>query len=330
MSQGDELRNLMVNYLPSTLTPASFRSLFQPFGDIETCRLVMDHATGLGMGYGFVKYTSDEAASAAIAALNGAAIEDKVIKVSYARKNGGGSAPPIAAPVHNNSDANVYVAQLDRQITKHDLEQIFSPYGSLTDVKILTDPSGQSKGVGFVRFASRDQAQLAVNDLNGNIPPGSIAPIVVRFAEPDKKRKAIGGAGGGGGGGGKGLRYDPMAAAGRQRMAVPPPVPYPPAAVYPYAPAYQQPVVAPHQTYCLFVYNIPASADDSLLYRLFGPFGAISTVKINHDPTTGKSKGYGFVHFVKFEDAQQAVLSMNGAVLENKMLQVSFKSQKGQ
>jgi RNA recognition motif-containing protein len=69
--------------------------------------------------------------------------------------------------------------------------------------------------------------------------------------------------------------------------------------------------------------------DDNLLYRLFGPFGAITQVNISRD-ASGKSKGYGFVHFVKYEDAHQAIISMNGAQVEKKVLQVSFKTQKTQ
>jgi len=86
-------------------------------------------------------------------------------------------------------------------------------------------------------------------------------------------------------------------------------------------------VVPAAQSYCIFVYNLPIEGDDGLLYRLFGPFGAISQVSVGRDPQ-GKSKGYGFVHFLKFEEAQQAVATMHGALLENKILQVSFKAPK--
>jgi len=224
----------------------------------------------------------------------------------------------------------VYVAQLDKHLTKGDLEQLFGLYGTVLDAKILLDISGQSRGAGFVRFGSRNEAQVAINELNNTVPQGSLTPLVVKFADSsDKKRKAhtvfLPGYG-------KPSRYDPMG--GRQRVVVPAVVsPYHPAvkdptlALYQY-PAYQPAVTPqPTQTFCLFVYNLPTNVDDSLLYRLFGPFGAISHVNITREPG-GKSKGYGFVHFMKFEDAHQAVTLMNGASVENKMLQVSFKAPK--
>jgi hypothetical protein len=54
-----------------------------------------------------------------------------------------------------------------------------------------------------------------------------------------------------------------------------------------------QPAVAaaaPALAYCLFVYNLPPDADEGLLYRLFGPFGAISDVKIMRETTTNRCK----------------------------------------
>lgn len=38
------------------------------------------------------------------------------------------------------------------------------------------------------------------------------------------------------------------------------------------------------------------------------------------------SQGYGFVNFVKFEDAQQAIVNLHGCQLGDKLLQVSFKT----
>ncbi len=49
-------------------------------------------------------------------------------------------------------------------------------------------------------------------------------------------------------------------------------------------------MAAPGLAYCLFVYNLPSDADEGLLYRLFGPFGAISDVKVVRDPTTNTCK----------------------------------------
>jgi len=57
--------------------------------------------------------------------------------------------------------------------------------------------------------------------------------------------------------------------------------------------------------YCVFIYHLPPETDEGVLYRIFGPFGAISSVKVVRDQNTGQCKGFGFVNFIKLEDSQQ-------------------------
>jgi RNA recognition motif-containing protein len=313
-SPDDDKRNLIVNYIPNTLTPAAFRNMFTPFGSIEKCRIVFDKLTGLGMGYGFVKYQTAEAASKAIDIMNGQLVENKTLKVSYAR--------PASRSIQH---ANLYVAQLDKGVTKADLDNIFSPYGTLIESKILLDPStGQSRGVAFVRYDTQEQAQSAIRALNGVCLPGMSTPITVKHADTpdDKKRKSrvmtsTGSL--------YNVRYDPML--GARQLSHSYIQHHHMQGIYSGYFAGQAATGIGSQTFCLFVYSLPNDADESLLYRIFGPFGAIANVKVIRDPS-GRSKGYGFVHFLKYEDAHQAVMSLNGYQLGNKFLQVSFKAPK--
>lgn len=56
--------------------------MFAVHGDLAHVKVVYDRSTGKSMGYGFVKFTTNEAAAAATAAINGMAIDRKRIKVS--------------------------------------------------------------------------------------------------------------------------------------------------------------------------------------------------------------------------------------------------------
>lgn len=78
----------------------------------------------------------------------------------------------------------------------------------------------------------------------------------------------------------------------------------------------------------LFVFHLPPDATDKMLEELFSPFattGALASVKVVKDLTTGANKGFGFVDFSAKSDAQSAIDVMNGYQLKNKFLKVSFK-----
>jgi ELAV like protein 2/3/4 len=78
--------------------------------------------------------------------------------------------------------------------------------------------------------------------------------------------------------------------------------------------------------WCIFVYNLAPDTEDSVLWQLFGPFGAVQSVKVIRDYTSGKCKGFGFVTMTNYEEALVAIQNLNGFTLGNRVLQVSFKS----
>ena len=93
-------------------------------------------------------------------------------------------------------------------MTDEDLSNLFSQYGAVSTAKILKDKvSGRSKGFGFVEMDSDDEANTAIEKMNG-VSLGGRA-INVSEARPQAPREGGGGRGGGGfrggGGGGRGF-----------------------------------------------------------------------------------------------------------------------------
>jgi ELAV like protein 2/3/4 len=78
--------------------------------------------------------------------------------------------------------------------------------------------------------------------------------------------------------------------------------------------------------WALFVYNLASDAQDSLLYQLFAPFGAIKSLRIIRNQTNQKCKGYAFVNMRTHEEAIDAITALNGISIGNRVLQVSFKT----
>lgn len=62
----------------------------------------------------------------------------------------------------------VYVRGLDSRATKEDLEALAKPYGTITDAKLLTDPTTKEcRGFGFVTMSTDQEAQDAITGLEG-------------------------------------------------------------------------------------------------------------------------------------------------------------------
>ncbi|KAL0119283.1 hypothetical protein PUN28_009691 [Cardiocondyla obscurior] len=127
-SQEESKTNLIVNYLPQSMTQDEIRSLFSSIGEVESCKLIRDKLSGQSLGYGFVNYHRPEDAEKAINTLNGLRLQNKTIKVSYAR--------PSSEAIKG---ANLYVSGLPKNMAQQDLENLFSPYGRIITSRILCD-----------------------------------------------------------------------------------------------------------------------------------------------------------------------------------------------
>lgn len=100
---------------------------------------------------------------------------------------------------------NIYVGSLSFDVTEGELKELFAPFGQVTEVRMIMDKfSGKSKGFGFVEMPSKEEAEKAINALNGKDMKGR--DMTVNEAKPKTDRGGGGGGGRGGYGGGGGGR----------------------------------------------------------------------------------------------------------------------------
>jgi cold-inducible RNA-binding protein len=93
----------------------------------------------------------------------------------------------------------LYVGNLSYEMTENDLTDNFSQAGTCVSAKIIRDrDTNRSKGFGFVEMASEDEAQEAIQKLNGVELKGR--KILVNLARPEKEGAPRTNRGGGGGG----------------------------------------------------------------------------------------------------------------------------------
>jgi cold-inducible RNA-binding protein len=65
--------------------------------------------------------------------------------------------------------SNLYVGNLTFNTTSGDLETLFGEYGDVRKAQVITDrDTGRSRGFGFVEMGSSDEAEAAINALNGS------------------------------------------------------------------------------------------------------------------------------------------------------------------
>jgi len=77
--------NIYVGNLSYGMTDADLEAVFAEFGDVTSCKIIMDRETGRSKGFGFVEMGTQDAGQAAIAELDGKDINGRNIKVNEAR-----------------------------------------------------------------------------------------------------------------------------------------------------------------------------------------------------------------------------------------------------
>jgi cold-inducible RNA-binding protein len=94
---------------------------------------------------------------------------------------------------------NLFVGNLSFQTTQDDLQSLFSQYGQVERVNVITDRmTGQPRGFAFVEMSSRSEAESAISALNGTDLQGRT--ISVNEARPKNDAPYGGGQRNGGGG----------------------------------------------------------------------------------------------------------------------------------
>ena len=91
----------------------------------------------------------------------------------------------------------LYVGNLSYDVSSSDLEALLAAHGTVLSAEVISDrATGRSKGFGFVEMESEDEANAAIEALNGQQSGGRA--LTVNEAKPRQPRS--GGYGGGGGG----------------------------------------------------------------------------------------------------------------------------------
>ncbi|NXE52957.1 EPAB protein, partial [Casuarius casuarius] len=210
-----EFTNVYIKNFGDDMDDDRLREIFSKFGKTLSVKVMMD-STGRSKGFGFVNFEKHEEAQKArgsllwrpdrqlqlcslcwqaVADMNGKEINGRMVYVGRAQKRLERQSELKRKfeqikqeRVSRYQGVNLYVKNLDDGIDDEKLRKEFSPYGTITSAKVMTE-GGHSKGFGFVCFSSPEEATKAVTEMNGRIV--STKPLYVALAQRKEERKAI-------------------------------------------------------------------------------------------------------------------------------------------
>jgi len=102
-------------------------------------------------------------------------------------------------------NTKMYVGNLSFDTNDHDLRELFSSHGTVTEISLPMDrDTGRPRGFAFVTMETAEGMNSCIKALNGKSWQGR--PLTINEARPREERAGGGGGYGGGGGGGGGKR----------------------------------------------------------------------------------------------------------------------------
>jgi len=176
--------NVFIKNLDKNIDNKSLYDTFSAFGNILSCKIMTDES-GQSKGFGFVHFETQEAADSAITKVNGMLLADKKVFV-------GRFMPRTQRDIGGvqRKFTNIFVKNFGDQLDEEKLRELFSQHGKITSCKIEVDEAGKPKGFGFCSYENPEEAEAAVQNLNGHTI-GDKQLYVGRFQKKNERQSEI-------------------------------------------------------------------------------------------------------------------------------------------
>ncbi|XP_036203137.1 polyadenylate-binding protein 4 isoform X4 [Myotis myotis] len=175
--------NVFIKNLDKSIDNKALYDTFSAFGNILSCKVVCDENGS--KGYAFVHFETQEAADKAIEKMNGMLLNDRKVFVGRFKSRKEREAELGAKA---KEFTNVYIKNFGEEVDDESLKELFSQFGKTLSVKVMRDPTGKSKGFGFVSYEKHEDANKAVEEMNGKEISGKV--IFVGRAQKKVERQA--------------------------------------------------------------------------------------------------------------------------------------------
>lgn len=158
-SEDRQPRTVYVGNLDPSITEDFITTLFGQIGVVTKTKVIFD---GTNDPYAFVEFADHYTAAQALQAMNKRVLLDKEMKVNWATE------PGTQAKVDTSKHFHVFVGDLSPEVDNKALKDAFAPFGDVSDAKVIRDATTlKSKGYGFVSYPKREEAERAIEQMNG-------------------------------------------------------------------------------------------------------------------------------------------------------------------
>ncbi|GAA0153325.1 RNA metabolism protein [Lithospermum erythrorhizon] len=179
---GEESVKLFVGQVPKQMSEAELLALFKDVAIVDEVNLIKDKTTRASRGCCFVICPSREEA-------------DKAVDACHNKKTLPGASSPLQVKYADGElerlEHKLFVGMLPKNVSEAEVSELFSQYGTITDLQILRGSQQTSKGCAFLKYETKEQAVAAIEALSGKHKmEGSTVPLVVKWADTEKERQA--------------------------------------------------------------------------------------------------------------------------------------------
>uniref|UniRef100_A0A8C4HHF6 Polyadenylate-binding protein n=1 Tax=Dicentrarchus labrax TaxID=13489 RepID=A0A8C4HHF6_DICLA len=161
--------NIFIKNMDESIDNKALYDTFSAFGNILSCKVVCDEKGS--KGYGFVHFETHEAANRAIDTMNGMLLNDRKVFVGHFKSR---KEREVEFGTKAMKFTNVYIKNFGEDYTDEKLKELFTAFGRTLSVRVMKDERGHSRGFGFVNYANHEDAQKAVDEMNGKEINGKV------------------------------------------------------------------------------------------------------------------------------------------------------------
>ncbi|CAK7237516.1 hypothetical protein SBRCBS47491_010003 [Sporothrix bragantina] len=172
-------RNVYIRGLHPTTDDDLLLKYTERFGEVEQSKAIIDTATGACKGFGFAKFKDVKDSEKCIRGFYRRGYEVGFARESFnARLKAEG----------DDGSTNLYISNLPKDVNESMLGQIFDPF-HIVSSKILRDSMGNSRGVGFARFETRDICEKVIKNFHGMTIGQENYVMQVRYADTPSQKE---------------------------------------------------------------------------------------------------------------------------------------------